>query len=273
MALTINVVGALSGEQLYEVAADSTWDVSDLKWEIELKHGVPDIEQRLLVRSRVLGNWDELRELCPADVHVLEVSLMRVDPVFAGMLRDVDAGVLKMRDVPPIYRADREIVLAAVRRGGDALQHASIELRDDREVVLLAVQQHGLSLKHASESLRRDKVVCTAAVESYGLAIKYVCLSSDGTEREIALAAVRQNGWAFELLPEHLKADREILTTALEQEGLVLQFAAAALCCERELVLLAVRSNAEALRFVEPALRDDAEVIRASSWGVRLHYG
>lgn len=270
MVLTVNVVGALSAEPLYAVPADLDWDVSDLKWEIERQHGVPDIEQRFLVQGRILGNWDLIRDIAPSGSNEVEVSLMRLDPVFAAMLRDIRAGLVRLGDVSASYQADRDIVLAAVGRGEEVLQHAASELRSDREVVLAAVQKHGQSLKHASENLRRDDNVVKAAVESQGLAIKYAFLADGAVDREIACIAVRQNGWAFELLPAFLQADRNILVIALQQEGLVLQFAPQCLRCDREMVLLAVRSNAEALRLVSRELKEDQEVIRAATYGVRL---
>ena len=49
-------------------------------------------------------------------------------------------------------------VLEAAQQHGEALQFASVPLRDDREVVLAAVRQHGLpALQYASEKLRCDR--------------------------------------------------------------------------------------------------------------------
>ena len=59
--------------------------------------------------------------------------------------------------VPNELRADREVVLAAVRADGDALQYASDELvQADREVVLAAVNQRGDLLWYASNELLAD---------------------------------------------------------------------------------------------------------------------
>ena len=58
---------------------------------------------------------------------------------------------------PKGLRGDREIVLAAVKQAGLALQHASAELQGDREVVLEAVKQNGWALDYASQELRGDR--------------------------------------------------------------------------------------------------------------------
>ena len=52
--------------------------------------------------------------------------------------------------------ADREVVLAAVKQSGYALESASEELRADREVVMAAVKQDGRALRCASNALQAD---------------------------------------------------------------------------------------------------------------------
>lgn len=50
-------------------------------------------------------------------------------------------------------RADRQVVLAAVRQHWAALRFASPELRADQTVCLAAVGQSGLALRHADPRL------------------------------------------------------------------------------------------------------------------------
>jgi hypothetical protein len=63
--------------------------------------------------------------------------------------------------------ADREFVLAAVKRDGHALGYASEELCADREVVLAAVTQDGNAIQHASEELGADCVCEDVQVASW----------------------------------------------------------------------------------------------------------
>ena len=44
-------------------------------------------------------------------------------------------------------KSDREIVLAAVKESGDALEFATEELKGDRELILAAVKQNGFALE------------------------------------------------------------------------------------------------------------------------------
>jgi hypothetical protein len=52
---------------------------------------------------------------------------------------------------------NKEVVLAAVKEDGYALQFASDELRDDKEVVLAAVNEDRWALRYASKSLIDDE--------------------------------------------------------------------------------------------------------------------
>lgn len=62
-------------------------------------------------------------------------------------------------------KADREVVLEAVRTDGRSLRSASKELRANREVVLEAVQHYGWSIEYASDELRADKELLLHSVK------------------------------------------------------------------------------------------------------------
>eukprot|EP00971_Amphidinium_carterae_P256974 5101624-Amphidinium_carterae.1 len=81
-------------------------------------------------------------------------------------LREVRTnGIFALRDVPERYRADREIVLAAVQENGVALKFAAEECKADRAIVLAAVRQNGLALQHAAEECKADREIVLAAVQ------------------------------------------------------------------------------------------------------------
>ena len=60
---------------------------------------------------------------------------------------EVDAELLGF--VPEEFRADGDIVLAAVKHNGLALRHAVEEFRSDLEIVRQAVRQNSLALQEA----------------------------------------------------------------------------------------------------------------------------
>ena len=68
----------------------------------------------------------------------------------------------------PELKADRDVVLAAVRKNGFALEYASAALQADKEVVLAAVNNWGHSLEYASPELKKDRDVLMAAATKIG---------------------------------------------------------------------------------------------------------
>jgi hypothetical protein len=68
---------------------------------------------------------------------------------------------------PSRFKADKEIVIEAVKRSGCALDYASDTLKDDRDVVTVAVMDAGVSLIYASDKLKNDKDIVMAAIAGY----------------------------------------------------------------------------------------------------------
>lgn len=78
-----------------------------------------------------------------------------------------------LRFASDTLRHDKDVVLAAVKKNGFALEVAAEKLQADRSVVLEAVRTHGLALQFASEGLRDDEAVVLAAVRKDGYALQF----------------------------------------------------------------------------------------------------
>ena len=89
--------------------------------------------------------------------------------VLAAVAKDGQA----LRHATDELKADREFILAAVAHGF-ALQHVSAELKADREVVLAAVRQYGPALSAASDELKADREVVLAIYHDYSITITFV---------------------------------------------------------------------------------------------------
>ena len=101
------------------------------------------------------------------------------------------------------------------RRDGWGLGCAAEELRADREVVLAAVRQHGRGLEYAAEELRADREVVLAVVRRDGWALG--CAAEElRADREVVLAAVRQHGRGLGYAAEELRADRHFILDAIQ---------------------------------------------------------
>ena len=73
-------------------------------------------------------------------------------------------------------------------------------------------------------------------------------------DREIVLAAVKQDGRAFYHTTPELQADREIVLAAVMQVGMALGHAASGLMADREIVLAAVMQDGSALGYASAEL-------------------
>jgi hypothetical protein len=98
------------------------------------------------------------------------------------------------------WAADKRVMSAAVDCAGSArvLRHASAELRADRDVVLAAVRRCGDALRHASDRLRADREVVTAAVTQWGGALLHAAAELQG-DRSIAALAGRPRAHSNDL--------------------------------------------------------------------------
>ena len=69
-------------------------------------------------------------------------------------------------------RADRELVLEAVRQNGRALEFAGKPLKADRELVLEAVRQEGVALEYADQLLQADPLLHESSVAANPFAVR-----------------------------------------------------------------------------------------------------
>ena len=91
-------------------------------------------------------------------------------------------------------RADCEIVLAAVKQNGLALDYAAVELQANREIVLVAVKQNGLALEYVAVELRADHGIVLAAVLENEESLQHASEEIRKRNRLIALFAERHPG-------------------------------------------------------------------------------
>ena len=184
---------------------------------------------------------------------------------------------------------DGRIVLAAVQQNGEALQHASTALRNDGRIVLAAVQQNGEALRYASDALRNDDETVLAAVmtKDWGWPLKFAsprlrqCLpfarrvvgllpscyqyfpEDMRSDRDLALAAVRQAAFSWQDVPVQLLRDRAFALACVRYRGALLE-KLKEFQDDSDVVRAAVEHDGRALRFASPRLRDDGRIVRAA---------
>lgn len=120
-------------------------------------------------------------------------------------------------------RDDKEVVIAAVKQRGLALEFASDRLKDDKEIVLTAVQQFGLALAYASKKLKDDKEIVFAAVQQSGLALEHASKKLQN-DKEVVFAAICQDGNAIFYASPRLKDNKEVVLAAVQEDYFALRF-------------------------------------------------
>jgi hypothetical protein len=70
-------------------------------------------------------------------------------------------------------KANKNVVMAAVKNRGMVLEYASNDLKKDFDVVLAAVKQFGSALKYASDELKDTEEIVIAAIQQNYSSINY----------------------------------------------------------------------------------------------------
>jgi hypothetical protein len=121
-----------------------------------------------------------------------------------------------LRFFPEHLRADKEVVLTAVRQYGLAVQHASQDLRADKDIALAAVQQDGNALEFLPDFFRDDLEVVVAAVQQVHDAVLSAAPPLP-LELFFSLRTIRANALTLDLVSDELGLfgdDREELQFA-----------------------------------------------------------
>lgn len=121
------------------------------------------------------------------------------------IINGITCGTIYFCQLDYIYRADKDVVLAAVKKDGRNLQYASKKLQSDKEVVLAAISNYGKALQYASRKFRLDKEIVLAAVSNDGMALRYASqkLKSD---IEVVFVAVQNNRDALMFADSSIRA-------------------------------------------------------------------
>jgi hypothetical protein len=108
----------------------------------------------------------------------------------------------------------------------------------------------------------KKKDIALAAVKQDGLALQYVD-ESLRKDKDIVLAAVREDGNAFEYADESLKKDEAFVLAAVTQDAYAFQYADEILKKDKAFVLAAVTQDAYAFQYADEILKKDKAFVLA----------
>lgn len=205
------------------------------------------------------------------------------------------------------FRSDREIVLLAVEKDGCALQFASGVLKADRDIVRAAVLQNSLALQYASKALGIDPQVTQTSIEQNAAAAKLatnlapasttsklwqdafdaVCACGMNlynyseeimpgcyftNDKKIVMAAVQQDGRAFQYASDDLKNDKDVVLAAVSENGMVLENVNDDFKGDKKIVMAAVNRDGGALFHASDELKADKDIVWAAFQKNRLSF-
>eukprot|EP00434_Breviolum_minutum_P007974 symbB.v1.2.007031.t1/scaffold428.1/size206322/6 len=167
----------------------------------------------LLMSESILNDFSRWLQKTPVDAASCfarqGISSTHNPPLELAVMEDGEG--LFLREAPSEILRDREVVMAAVKQNGRALEFADETLQEDKEIVLLALEEDAQSFRFASSKLHADRDVM------------------------IVEAAVLQNGEALRYASERCQANREIVALAVENTPVALIYSALELQDDTEL--------------------------------------
>jgi len=199
------------------------------------------------------------------------------------------------KSIAHMFKSDRDVVVAAVKHNGDALEHADLLFKNNEEIVRMAIESNPLSLKYAAVPFRGNKELIKLAVSKDGKAAEHMLAplpSEKSFMLELVCSCQSNSGYILDHLPSPLKIDEELWIGAIP--GLSLFEFPKELCSKKEFIvrflqncqghpavaerafrsamdgslktdkqvaLAAVKSAGSSIRYVLPAqLRNDPEI-------------
>ena len=111
--------------------------------------------------------------------------------------------------------------------------------------------------------LSYDREVALAAVAQNGLALPEVSNTFKG-DIDVLLAAIANTEISLEFASLNLRRNRNFMLKAVAQNGWALRYASATLQDDRDVVMVAVAQNGSALQFASAELRAEHDVVMAA---------
>ena len=131
------------------------------------------------------------------------------------------------------------------------------------EKAIRKVSLKGEQLKNLDDKLKSNKEIVLAAVKQDGRSLRYASeeLKAD---KVFVLEVVKLQGLSLSDIAANLKGNKEIILAAVKQYGSALDYASENLKNDKEVVLAAVKQNGNALEYASENLKSNKEVVLAA---------
>ena len=166
---------------------------------------------------------------------------------------------------------DYDVVLAAVKFDGTALEDASEVIQNNKNIVLAAIAQNSNALQFASKNLKDDDEIVKLAVTNIK---ETLVLQDDGLSSPLQYASIRlqedynmvllavtHNGRSLQYAPKILRDNYNIVLVAVTHSGISLQYASERLKSDIQICLAALNQDKKSYRYIGDDLKNDAKIL------------
>lgn len=186
-------------------------------------------------------------------------TTLQEDPEIA--LRAVSGDGTLYSFLPEHLMADRTLALAALesRSGMEAFVAIKrIGIVYDRDMVLSAVIVSGLNLREAQD-YASDPEIVLAAVRQNGAAFEYIdasVLEDPEIASQIRATAMASNPYMIQWMPPSYKDDKNLMLDLVSRHGDLLQYASFRLRQDQDIVQAAIKQEPSSIQYAFKATRD-----------------
>ena len=160
-----------------------------------------------------------------------------------------------------------EIMMAAVKQNGYALEYIKDNPKLTPEIMMAAVTRDGHALEYIKDDPRLTPEIMMAAVKQRGNAIRYIAgnavqyiKDNPKLTPEIMMAAVEQDGNAIRYIKDNPKLTSEIMMAAVKQNDKSIQYIKDDPRLTPEMMAAAVKQRDNAIQKYQQMIKDKSEL-------------
>jgi len=161
----------------------------------------------------------------------------------------------------PKVQNDVELIRSLVATDGAVLRYTCEEIRAQKDIVLIALRDWAHALEYASPELKNDIELVTIAIKRNPTTIKYAGEEVRDNNRDVWQMCLPKNGRLLFHAGPSIKQDRELVKMAVKNAGTALGYADRSLQADRRIAKVAVRADGRALPFASVDLRNDPQLV------------
>lgn len=146
-------------------------------------------------------------------------------------------------------------------KNNDLLKIFSDDL--SKENLILGLQNKTITFDGFHVKWSGDKDIALVAVKADGFNLKLVSEELQN-DKDVVLAAINTNPFMLVYASLELQNDKELVVNVINKNGLLIDYASDEIKADKEMVLLSIKQNGNALLFADKKMQSNREVVIAA---------